>query len=779
MAGNDFGHALGLARALSGLPLSPLVGGYGELVSAQQTLGFSHLGELLTPGSGRLRVLDGVFRVERPGRRAHVNAGVLRGLRSERPEAAWLLDRLAGIQEEDPAALRRILLYQFARLLHDHPAGHLPATAAGLGVDPAETAALVHAVAALPRLDAGQRAAAEGLEDDWRSSRVRAAQRKAALLPAGGGDRALGARLAGLADRAAAADAALGEARRHEEQGDPDRASVQYEEAARLAGDCPHAVRGLVRTYRPEPGDPGPLESVPVPGGVEVRWPAVLFRGRTWRVVRLTQGEPAGLPLAEVAGRPRDGVLLDRDTGIGVRVRHVALPVGDDGAVDGPPLIGAPVAVAPAVTGLRVADGNGRLEASWTAPAGAAGAQATLTGPGSRRVADAAGQDVRFDGLEPGPYELAVRARYPAPGPSGRAVLSAPVTAPATVHRWPAPVDALTATPDASHGLLFHVKGAEGAEVRLVEWQTAPPAAGAELRTADLPPALDWITPAGAGRRDDGGGSPGTPADAPGTAARGTGGPAGPPRGTPVTAIAAGRPPAGALLTVTAVAVLGERAVAGPGVLVEAPLPVTGLAVRRTAPGQVQLTFDWPGGAGTVTAAVAQDGRVTEHAVARSVFLREGLRLPVAPAALHVEAYAAPRGARSVRAAGSGDARAELPADVAIAYELLPGARRGLRRGPAVLRVTVRAPGGAADLPGFVLVARGGGRNPQRPPGPTSGTTLCRLTGEELASARTLEREIDPAAAPGRPYAVRGFLLGGRAASVRLEEPPIHSLVVR
>ncbi|MGT2531040.1 hypothetical protein ACU4GG_31265 [Streptomyces nojiriensis] len=42
-----------------------------------------------------------------------------------------------------------------------------------------------------------------------------------------------------------------------------------------------------------------------------------------------------------------------------------------------------------------------------------------------------------------------------------------------------------------------------------------------------------------------------------------------------------------------------------------------------------------------------------------------------------------------------------------------------------------------------------------------------------------MEREIDPAVAPGRPYAVRGFLLGGRAASVRLEEPPIHSLVVR
>ncbi len=124
---------------------------------------------------------------------------------------------------------------------------------------------------------------------------------------------------------------------------------------------------------------------------------------------------------------------------------------------------------------------------------------------------------------------------------------------------------------------------------------------------------------------------------------------------------------------------------------------------------------------------------------------------------------------------------------MAITYELVPGPRRGLlRRGPAVLRVTVRAPGGAPgpDLPGFVLVARGGGgRTPQRPGGPAGGTPVCRVTGAELAAAATgtgtVEREIDTAAAPGRPYALRGFLLGGAAASVRLEEPPLPSLVVR
>ncbi|MEJ8641840.1 hypothetical protein WKI68_10940 [Streptomyces sp. MS1.HAVA.3] len=34
-------------------------------------------------------------------------------------------------------------------------------------------------------------------------------------------------------------------------------------------------MRGLVRTHRPDAEDPGsgPLESVLVPGGVELRWP--------------------------------------------------------------------------------------------------------------------------------------------------------------------------------------------------------------------------------------------------------------------------------------------------------------------------------------------------------------------------------------------------------------------------------------------------------------------------------------------------------------------------
>ncbi|MFI1282381.1 hypothetical protein ACH4U5_16775 [Streptomyces sp. NPDC020858] len=780
MAGSDFGHAIGLPRALSGLPLSPLVGGYGELLASQQTLGLRHLGELLVPPGGRLRVLDGVFRVEGTGRRHHVGTGVLRALRRDRPEpaAARLLERLTGIQRADPSALRRILLYQLVHLLQDHTQGHLPATAAGFGVDPAEAAALVHAAARRARLDAAQRAAAEALEDDVLGHRIRSAAALAAVLPPAGGDRPLAARLAELAARAAAADAALDAARRHEERGDPERARVRYEEAAALAGDCPRAVRGLVRTHRPDAEDPGSgaLESVLVPGGVELRWPPGDFGGPRWRVVRLTRGEPATAPLAEVAGQPGGGVLVDRGAGTGTEVRHVALPLRADGRVDGPPLIGPALSVAPAVTELGVDDGNGWIEASWTPAAGADRSEVTLTRPGGRTeelTAVRAGlrETLRAEGLEPGRYELAVRARYaPSHPAAGRGALSAAATARVTVHPWPAPVLTLSAAAREAGGVEFRRTGGEGAEVRLVEWPGDAPAEGAELRTSELPPPLPWADPTWTPT------TPTTPAGA------GSGG-----------AVSVGLPPVGALVTVSAVAVLGERALAGPGVLVEAPLPVTGLALRRTAPGEVEVTFDWPGATGTVTAAVTQDGRRTAFDVARSVFLREGLRLPVTPAAVRVDAYAAPRSARSVLAATAGDARAGLPADVAIAYELVPGARRGLlRRGPAVLRVTVRAPGGAPgpDLPGFVLVARGGGgRDPQRPGGPAAGPAVCRVTGAELAAAAaataagtgtgTVEREIDTAAAPGRPYALRGFLLGGSAASVRLEEPPLPSLVVR
>ncbi|MFD5507700.1 hypothetical protein ACFWIB_07985 [Streptomyces sp. NPDC127051] len=760
MAGTEFGHALGRSRALSGLPAAPLEARYGELASAQQALGLRHLGELLVPAGGRFRVLDGIFAVEGPGRRRHVGAEALQGLRAARGDAEdgarALLDRLAGIQERDPAALRRILLYQLVRLLHDHPRGDLPDTAAGFGVDPDEAAALVHAAAASPRLDPAQRAAAEGLEDAWLAGRVRAAARSAAVLPRGaaGGDPLLAGRLAALAERVRAADALLDEARAHEDRQDRERAAAAYGRAARLAWDCPRAVRGLVRTHRPAEGDPGPLEARPIPGGVALSRPPGADPDGIWRVVRLTRREPVATPLPEVPGPLGAGPLTDGRAPLGREVRYVALP-GDGGT----PLISAPLLVAPEVTELRLTDGRARIEAAWLRPPGATGVRVTLTDPEGRTTdlgapsaagpagsagpagAGAAGsgrEGVRAGGLEPGGYVVRVRCRYAGVGGE---VVSGGVEAAVTVHPWPEPVVGLRAAARGAGGLELRWTGGAGGDVRFVQWPGPAPAEGAELPASVLPAALAWVDSAGIAQ-----------------------------------------PPPGTLATVSAVAVLGERALAGPGVAVEAPEAVCGLTVRRTSAGRAKVSFDWPDGAGRVTVAVTPEsgGEPVEHPVVRAVFLREGLELPVGPGAVRVTAYAAPRSAHAVAAAPQGAGQVALPADVAIAYRLLPGPRRMLRRGPAVLRVSLLSPGGdpGSGLPDFVLVSGAGGGGP-RPHRPSDGAELCRVTGAELAVSGTVEREILPHPPGGGPYAVRGFLLGGRAASVRLDEPSLTSLVVR
>ncbi|MEU5807663.1 hypothetical protein [Streptomyces sp. NPDC047718] len=857
--GTGFGHALGLSRALTGLPVAPLVERYGELATAQHELGLGHLGELLVPPGGRLRVLDGVFVVEGPGRRRHVGAAVLRGPVAARggPAAAGLVERLAEIQERDPAALRRILLYQLVQLLHDDPRGNRPETAAALGIDPAEAAALAQAAAGRARLDASGRAAAEGLEDAWAQGRIRAAALCAAALPPAGGDRLLTDRLTGIAARVRDTDALLEEARAREDAGDREGAAARYGRAARLAWDCPRAVRGLVRTHTPSHGR---LTAALAPtGAVELRhlptaedeppgapeaagvgaWP-----GASWRVVRLTRGEPLTVPLTEVPGDPADGPVTDPHAPLTREVRYVALPrgtataggvaagsaaaagVGPDAArasgsrtparvrVGAPadeaaweagevrevgevgPLVSAVLLVAPEVGELVLADGRARIEASWLRPAGAVGVEVTVTGPDGRTVPHGpvipgftaaapataaraasgnprpgrtaatapaahgsgnAGADpvapgaypggggsegVRVGGLAAGPYAVRVRARYA--GARGD-VSSVGVERDITVHAWPEAVVGLGARARDGGGLRLHWTGGAGADVRIVQWPGAAPAEGTELAADALPPALPWVDASGA-------------AD----------------------------PPPGTLATVSAVAVLGERALAGPSTAVEAPQPVVGLAAHRTAAGRARITFDWPEDAGrvvvaTAPAAGAGSGEPSEHPVVRAVFLREGLELPVGPGAVRITAYAAPRSSLATVAAPFGDAgQVLLPADVAIAYQVLPGQRRMLRRGPSVLRVTLLAPGGdpGTGLPDFVLVAGAAGGT-ARPHRAAEGTELCRVTGSELAAAGTVEREIAPHPPAAGPYAVRGFLLGGRAASVRLDEPSLTSLVVR
>ncbi|WP_275462478.1 hypothetical protein [Streptomyces noursei] len=646
---------------------------------------------------------------------------------------------LEDLHGQNPLSLRQVLLYQLIEILQNHPQGGRAATVVSLGIDPDEAAALVEAARVRLRLTPRQRTAAEEMEDHWKHGRLRRAARLAAELPLDGGqDPLLARRLACIAARIRETNVALDAARRFERAGNAEAAADRYLRAARLAGDCSRATRGLVRTHRPAEGTPGALSVNLTAESVTLAWPGDtdLTSWRIIRVTRDTQQRPASL--AEINEQAKDGAPRDLRPPFGDEVRYAVFPVRD-GVVDSPPLVSRALLVAPEVSGLRTTDGRARIEATWTQPTAAVGVSVALTGPDGRTSQiDALGSGCTAHGLRTGEHHLRIRCRYRTS--DGEEVESPGVRARVTVHPWPSPVLKLTAT--AQVGCVqFGWTGGEDADVRLVEWPGEPPVPGTELPgpPSELPVPLPWKH------------------------------------------TSAGRvPQPGTLTRITAVAVLGERAVAGPSIRIEAPRPVTALTVERTGMGLARVTFDWPGDAGQLSVVREQDGHREEHRVTRTVFLREGLLIPVGPTKAHIRVTPTVR-TTSATVVPPACAETTLPADIAIAYCILPGARRRLRRKPAIVRVTLSSPPGesATDLPEFVLVARDDGASPPvRPRHPADGTTVLRLSGEELHHAGTIEREIAVGACRP-PYALRGFLLGGRAASVRLEEPSPATLVVR
>lgn len=751
--GLEFGHNLGPHRALRGLPLSPLVPGYGRLVDRQRALGLRHIGDALTARGRVLRVLDGIFEEGGARRWQHVGAARLRQAGAARGGAYGpLLAQLEAVQLKDPAALRRILLYQLVELLQAHPQGSDPGTAVALGVCPQEAGPLVRVAAAHLRLDGEQRRAGEELADAWADGKVRRAAGLAALLPAGGGgDALLRRRLAEIAERVKEADDALDVAREAERAGDARAAEDGTLRAARLASDCPRALLGLVRLHRPGGGGPEaedgggaePHEVLavhPAPETVTVSLsPPAPDAANGTRVIRLTRGPGRPTGIAEITDLSPSGGWVDHHPPFGQEVRYAAIPLRD-GRIDGPPVVSEVLLVAPDVSGLRCTTGRGRIEATWTEPSGALGVRVRLMGPeGPVDGAEVRTGALTATGLGVGAYVLRVRCRYRPP--DGAVIESAGAEHPASVDPWPAPVDRLDAT--AAHGAVrFSWSGGQDADVRLVSWPAGPPEPGAEL-TDD--PARPWPAP------------------------------------LPWEAVAGGGlvPPPGSVTRVSALAVLGPRAVAGPGLVVECPPAVTGARVERVGGGRARVTFDWPAEAGEVAATVDQDGASTVHrVVARSTYVREGLYVDVAPSAFSLTLSAAPRTPDAVVVPAPGG-ETRLPADIAVSYRIVPGARRALRRGPSLLRVTLSCPGEVpSDLPEFVLVARSGnGRDPVRPRTPTDGTTLLRVGGGTLSPGSPVELPVPSGLRP--PYALRGFLLGEGAADVRLDEPSPTTLVVR
>ncbi|WP_435286033.1 hypothetical protein [Streptomyces bacillaris] len=748
--GLEFGQSLGLRRALRGLPLSPLVPGYGHLVARQQALGLRHIGDALVERGRVLRVLDGVFEERAARRWQHIGAGRIHEIAVARGVAYGpLLAQVEAVQLQDPAALRRILLYQLTELLQAHPQGSEPGTAVALGVCPREARALVRAAAGRPRLDGQQREAAEGVEEAWSSGKVRRAARLAARLPAdGGGDALLRGRLSDIALRAKEADRALDAGRKAERSGDVRAAQADLLRAARLAADCPRAVLALVRVRRAEDGSAGPADALAVRPAAETvsLSPARPAAGAApgTRVLRLTRvpGGPTGI--TEIEHASPAGGWVDRHPPFGQEVRYAAFPLRD-GRIDGPPVVSDVLLVAPDVSGLRSTTGRGRIDAAWTEPSGALDVRVRLYGPDGP-VVD--GVSVRTGaltatGLAVGAHVVRVHCRYRSP--DGSVVESPGVEHHVVVDPWPAPVERLDATV-VQGAVRFAWSGGRDADVRLVAWPADPPEPGAEL-TYD--PARPW------------------PAPLPWEAAAGGG----------------LVPPPGSVTRVSALAVLGPRAVAGPGLVVECPPPVAGARVERVAGGRARVTFDWPAEAGEVAASVEQNGGSTVRRVTRSTYVREGLYVDVAPSAFRLTLSAAPRTPDAVVVPPPGGGTRVAP-EITVRYRIVPGPRRGLRRGPPLLRVTLSCPGEVPpELPEFVLVVRTGkgrtekGRAPTRPRTPTDGTALLRLDGDRLRPGDPVELPLPSGLRP--PYALRGFLLGEGAADVRLDEPSPTDLVVR
>ncbi|MFF4572939.1 hypothetical protein [Streptomyces sp. NPDC001410] len=337
-------------------------------------------------------------------------------------------------------------------------------------------------------------------------------------------------------------------------------------------------------------------------------------------------------------------------------------------------------------------------------------------------------------GLPAGPHSFRIVCHYRAL--DGSRVASPGLRVTGTVHAWPEPVRSLDARADGG-AVRFEWSGGQGAEVRLVVWPGQAPAPGTELRARELPAALDWPEKAGALC-----------------------------------------PPPGTYTEVAAVAVLGARALAGPAVGVEAVHAAPGLTVERLPDGQARIMLDWPEGVGHVVVGWAGlDGAEGggERILTAHAYRRGGLRLPVGPGAVRIRAATVPRVPGAVVVVPDA-AEALLPSDAAIRYQLVCAQRRFLGRGGrTLLRVTLAAPGGPGDVPEFVCVARSG---TLRPRSPADGTTVLRIPGPDLARHGTVEQELPASPCPA-PYTLRGFLLGEHATSVRLEEPPLASLVVR
>ncbi|WP_069887173.1 hypothetical protein [Streptomyces luteocolor] len=659
----------GRRHPLPALPRSPAMRGYVELREALRAAKFRHAADALrapapaaatntvfgtlpkaTTDDG-FRVLDGLWFPGRGGIWQRVDLPFVRQARgrwlsSSDPRAdtaAALVDILETVLRDDAMGLRRLVLWEVCCLLRDGGDRPAESDAVALGVHRAEAAPLASAVAAGFPAAGPARHAAETLNDVWPGVRLRAAEQVVARLPHGSGypDGPDDHRLARLVDgvRARAAEVArlTDEGTAAEATGALRTASAAWLGALRLARDDADAQTGLLRVAALLADDPfapadARVTAAPDEHTVRLSWCAPPRGGAdvSYRVLRFPDGAPR-LAVETVAGERGLGA-VDPDAPVGRALRYAVVPLRGD-RVAGVPRVTAPVLLTPVVTRLRATVVPGGLRLDWRPDPAAAEVRVTRSwsevdtagwGEASLVRVPCAHDGVLDVPLAPGTYTYEVRCGYR--DPDGDLVWSRGVTVAAHAERWPSPVEELTA------------RRHEDGERVTIAWR--PPALGDGV-------LLPWTA---------GPVAPGT--DVSGLVGRAD--------RIPATVVGAESraeltPPPERRMRVTAVSVLGERAVSGPSVVIEHPSPIRDLTVRRVAADRAELFFAWPEPAVLVRVTWSDGHRGGEQRVARSAHRAgQALRLPVSAEECVITAVPEPR--PDAVAIPTEPARALLPA---------------------------------------------------------------------------------------------------------------------
>ncbi|MEW2386983.1 hypothetical protein AB0933_01335 [Streptomyces venezuelae] len=636
LTGLRFRHAADALRAPEPAPAHDAV--FGTLPKAATDDGFRVLDGLWFPGRG------GIWhRVDLP----YVRRARGRWLSSPDPRAdsaAAVVDTLETLVRDDAQGLRRLVLWEVCCLLRDGGERPVESDAVALGVHRAEAGLLVSAVAAGFPATGPARHAAETLNDVWPGVRLREAERLVARLPRasayadGPDDHRLAALVDGVRARSAEVARLTADGAAAEATGAPRAAADAWLGALRLARDDPAAQTGLLRAAALLADDPATpvgsaVTAVPEDRAVRLSWCAPARDAEvTYRVLRFPDGAP-DLAVETAAGEPRPAS-VDPDAPVGRPVRYAVVPLqGHRDRIAGVPRVTAPVLLTPVVTELRCTLVPGGLHLRWRPDPAAAEVRVTR----SATETDAGGwgasslvrvpcehDRVRDAPLAPGAYTYEVRCGYR--DPDGDLVWSRGVTVTARAEQWPSPVEELSVrrNPDGER-VTIAWRPPELGDGLLLPWTTAPVAPGTDV--SDVVSGVDRI-----------------PATAVGAESR-----------------AELTPEPERRIRVTAVSVLGGRAVSGPSVVIEHPAAIRGLRVRRVAADRAELRFDWPEPAVLVHVAWTDGLRGGERRVARSAH-RAGqpVDLPVSADECAVTVTPLPR--PDAVSIDTGPARATLPA---------------------------------------------------------------------------------------------------------------------